>query len=123
DVTGDPWPVALEKLLAPHGFGFCFRLTTRQDGSPDTRLDIYRKDTTQRVKHLNLQAAGDVLDPGQSNVFGLRLQRDANDLANHWIVDTAPVQYEVSVVLAPLFVIAAGDAAADPKSWMVGEQG
>jgi hypothetical protein len=122
DVTGDPWPVALEKLLAPHGFGFCFRLTTTQGGTPSTKLDVYRKDTTQRVKHLNLQAAGDVLDPGQSNVFAIRLQRDVNDLANAWVVDTKPVHVEASFVLAPLFTIAPGDANA-VQNWMVGEVG
>jgi hypothetical protein len=110
DVTGEPWPVAIERLIAPHGFGFRFVLETDDNEDPHWRVSIYRKDDNVHVKELYLQAAGEDYDPTMTNVGALRLARDAHGIVNRYVVDTAPVRIEASFILSPLFVVAAGDA-------------
>jgi hypothetical protein len=118
DVTGMPWPEALERLIRPHGFNFNFRLDQNSQGDPFWRLEIYRKDTPgRRVQSLYLQSPdGDsedrvVYDPGKTNANEIRLARDADDVVNQFRVDTAPTQYEASFILAPGFRISPDDAA------------
>jgi hypothetical protein len=109
DVTGEPWPVALERLLEPHGFAFRFVLEEDLNRDPEWRISIYRKDDNVSVKALYLQEAGADLDPGQTNVGGLKLARDVNQVVNHFVVDSAPVMIEASFVLAPGFAHALTD--------------
>lgn len=109
DLTGKAWPEAVQGLIAPHGFGMAFRLTAESDGDPIWHLHIYRKDRDTQLKPLYLQHAGEVLDPGRTNLGALRLQRDVSGLANRWVADTAPVRYEASFVLAPGFAPNAAD--------------
>lgn len=117
DVTGEPWPVALERILEPHGFAFRFVLEEDLNRDPEWRISIYRKDDNVSVKALYLQEAGADLDPGQSNVGALHLARDANQIVNDFVVDSAPVGIEASFVLAPGFEHAATDV--DHKEYFV----
>jgi hypothetical protein len=129
DVTGETWPVALERLVAPHGFGMRFRLEPEEgeaadEGSPPPilpkwSLDLYRKDDQTRVKPLHLQEAGNLLDPGQSNVGEMSLARDANELANSIIIDCKPPLIEASFILAPGFDLNPADA--NNKAGWIGE--
>lgn len=109
DVTGDPWPVALFKLIDPHGFAMRFYLTADQDNDPQWRLNIYRKDDLNRVKSLYMQAPGDPLDPGQTNTLSIRLARDTRDISNEIVLDTHPVEVEAGLILNPLFQVSPGD--------------
>jgi hypothetical protein len=110
DVTGEPWPVALERLIAPHGFAFHFALGSDSNSLPTWRVVIHRKDDALGVKSLFLQQAGNAFDPSRTNVGALHLARDIHNVANAYIVDSAPIRYECSFILAPGFDVAAGDA-------------
>ena len=111
--TGKPWPVALFQLLEPNGFGMVFRTEGDANGDPVTWLDIFRRQdgSPSSYKDLYLQASGNALDPAQSNLAAARLARDTDGVANVFTVESNPVQYEASFVLAPGFPIAATDAA------------
>lgn len=110
-----PWPEVLSRTLERHGFAMRFRIG--QDGTaplpePMNVLHVYRKDGLfeKAPKDLLLQPAGAGLDPGKSNVAELHLVRDARDAANQFRVVSRPSRYEVGVVLAAGFTIAAADA-------------
>ncbi len=111
--TGKPWPVALYQLLEPNGFGMVFRTEGDANGDPVTWLDIFRRQdgSPSSYKDLYLQPSGETLDPTQSNLAAARLARDTDGVANVFEVESAPVQYEASFILAPGFPIAAADAA------------
>jgi hypothetical protein len=110
DVTGECWPDALDRLIRPHGFAMRFALVATPDGDPRWRLKVYREDGTTAVKPLLLQKPGGALDPAKTNVGALALARDGAAIVNAFHVDPAPTLYEASLVLAPLFEPAAGDA-------------
>ncbi len=112
DATGKAWAAVLAELCGYHGFATRFALSTSASGTPVTTLKIYRRDGMQTAapKNVFLQELGATLDPGLSNTASMRLARDSHGLANLYVVVGAPVQYEVSVVLAPGFTIAAADA-------------
>lgn len=111
--TGKPWPVVLYELLEPNGFGMAFRLEADTNGNPSTRLDIFRRQdgSPATYKDLYLQPSGEPLDPARSNLARARLARDTSGVANVLSVESAPIRYEASFVLAPGFPIAPGDAA------------
>ena len=111
--TGKAWPVALYELLEPNGFGMVFRLEADENGDPTTWLDIFRRQdgSSSSYKDLYLQPSGEPLDPSQTNLAAARLARDTDGVANVYSVESGPVRYEASFVLAPGFSIAAGDAA------------
>ena len=73
--TGKPWPVALDQLLEPNGFGMVFRLESDANGNPSTRLDIFRRQdgSPYSYKDLYLQLSGEPLDPAQTNLSQARL--------------------------------------------------
>jgi hypothetical protein len=110
EVTGDPWPVALDRLISPHGFAMRFALETDDDGDPSWRLSIYRKDDNVHVKTLQLQRAGEALDPAATNVGSLHLARDGHGIVNRYVVDSRAERIEASFVLAPGFAIDPADA-------------
>jgi len=110
DATGDAWPDAVGRLIEPHGFTMGFALRD-EGGKPKWYLCIYRKDLPTPIKRLYLQAVGATLDPGRTNVGGMHLARDSKGIANRIVVDTEPATIEGSFILAPGFVIAAGDVA------------
>jgi hypothetical protein len=112
DVTGRCWVEAMAEQLHRYGFELFFNLTVDGGGNVEDRIVIYRKDGLDGVAPLPLRhppAGGDLLreSPGFD---ALALARDAHGAANEWTVETAPAQYEVSIVLAPGFEIAATDA-------------
>lgn len=110
--TGKPWPLALHELLEPNGFGMVFRLETDANGDPYTRLDVFRRQdgSPSSYKDLYLQRNGDALDPLQTNLAQARLARDTAGIANVYVVESKPVRYEASFVLAPGYPIATADA-------------
>lgn len=120
DATGEPWPVAVTKLIAPHGFNIIFRLSTNTDGEPTTKVDLVRRDGGDAIKpkSLLLQEPGDTLAPDKSNLGSLTLSRDSTAIVNRFILDSEPTRYEADFVLAPGFTIDAGDVSsiADYKS-------
>ncbi len=103
DLTGEVWPEAVWKLIEPHGIGMAFRLDRDEAGKPRTYLDFYRKDVLTNLKQLRMQPYGEILDPGRTNVQALHLARDISHVATRITVDTEPVRYEASFVLAPGF--------------------
>jgi hypothetical protein len=111
--TGKPWPVALDQLLEPNGFGMVFRLETDANGNPSTRLDIFRRKdgSPYSYKDLFLQLSGEPLDPSQTNLSQARLARDTADVANVFTVESDPLRYEASYVLAPGFPVSPADGA------------
>ncbi len=111
--TGKPWPLALHQLLDPEGFGMAFRLETDENGDPVTRLDVFRRQdgSPSTFKNLYLQPGGQQLDPTLSNLGAARLARDTSEIANVYTVESDPIRYEASFVLAPGFPIAGSDAA------------
>jgi hypothetical protein len=118
DVTGDPWSIALHKLLEPHGFGMRFEMAGNEEGFPDWHLILYRTDDELPIKDLFLQRPGEFVDPGSTNVGALTLQRDAQGIINEWVVDTRETRYEASFNLAPGFQINSNDAdAVNENEW------
>lgn len=119
DVTGMPWPVALEKLLEPHGFTFEFKLKQSSTAEPEEtpepewELEIVRFDSADPAKRktLKMQPHGEQLDPARTNVSELNLTRDPSNVANQITVETARTRHEVCLVLAPGYQPAAADAA------------
>ena len=108
-----PGLLAVYELLEPNGFGMVFRLESDENGDPDTRLDIFRRQdgSPSSYKDLYLQPSGGFLDPSLTNLAQARLARDTAGVANVYTIESEPVRYEASFVLAPGFPIAAGDAA------------
>jgi hypothetical protein len=113
DASNKPYPEAIADLLSYAGFVMRWDTGADEDGLPSTQLRIYRRDgaATAPIKWVYLDAAGTrKLDPSRNNVVQLHLARDCNSIVNAWQVETQQRQVEVSVVLAPLFQPAAGDA-------------
>lgn len=115
DISGMPWPMALARLIEPHGMGIVWKLGYEPGGegehdTPVTYLDLFRRDAPVNVKALYFQPAGQPLDPALTNVGSMSLSRDVAGLATEVGVLTGPTRYEVSLVLAPGFAIAAADA-------------
>jgi hypothetical protein len=116
DVSGEPWPAAMHKLVEPHNIGMCWRVGFKS-GKAAHYLDLFRKDAPVGVKAVKMQAAGAALDPAATNVGAVNLARDVAGLATEIEVLTGPTRYEVSVVLTPEFAIAAGDLT-NPTQWV-----
>ena len=116
DVTGQPWPEALQRLIEPHGFTMKWILEADGSGNPLWKMRVYRTDLVRQsgAKTLSLQQAGNTIDPGQTNVGALSLARDSHGIANAVRIDSAPVRYEAGFVLAPGFVIGGSD---DPNGY------
>lgn len=124
DVTGDTLPVALQKLIEPHGFAYRFVVSkTAPDedddgnrtggGDPEWRFEFYRVDVEEPLKVLRLGAAQEDLDPTRSNTQSVSLARDG-EIMNAWVGLTAPTLIEAGIVLAPLFDVVPADA--DPSN-------
>jgi hypothetical protein len=112
DATNDVWPEAIDKLIGPYGFSMRFRLETDLDDNPAWSLIFYRTDDDGQAKQVALQKAGETLDPGLTNVQGVRLVRDTAGMYNRVSLDTRPDRLEVSVVLVPGFEIGGSDGTA-----------
>lgn len=111
DATGKPWPVALAGLLDHHGFAMAFRCEADENGEPWNHLEIYRKDGSGPYdpKSIPFQATGGLLDPSRQAVGAMAVTRDYQSAFNGVVVLGPPPLVEVCVVLAPAFVIQAGD--------------
>lgn len=111
DATNRPWPEALGELLALHGFGMRWVLTTDDDGRPRNAIDLHRLDSGEAIppKTVDLDVPGSELDPGKNNVSALALARDVNFVVNEFAVEAALKRIEASFVLAPGFVPVSGD--------------
>jgi hypothetical protein len=120
DATDKPWPLALEELIGPYGFGLAWRLDTTADGFPDWWLDIYRKDEPITIQPLKAQAVGEDHESGKTNVTALSLTRDSREIVNTYAVQTEPYHYQAAFVLAPGFAINAS-AAANPNGFVTTE--
>ncbi len=113
DASNKPVAEAWAELLRYCGFVMVFFTETDSDGNPQTSLKIVRKDAlaTAAPKLLYLAAEGaGTLDLTANNVTALHLARDLNQVVNSWAVETGPKQVEISVILAPGFQPASGDA-------------
>lgn len=117
DVTGRPWPDVLESYLSHYGFSMRFRTKAASDGSPETRLIVYRKDGSAKVppKSIPYQRARAVLDTNRTHIAALSIGRDFGAVFNGVIVDTRLDLWEIAVVLAPAFAPQAGDSAASQR--------
>ena len=118
DVTGLPWPQALERLLTNHGFKFHFALdqfnsTTSEAAEPVWKLKVYRPDDNDPAtqKQLKLQRYGEALDPAKTNAFKIALTRASGEIFNEHLVQTDLAEYEVTLVLSALYTPASADAA------------
>jgi hypothetical protein len=123
DVTNKLWPDVVETLLSQVGLGFYFDIEANDQGLPKTKIKIERRDaTTRRPKTIRLDEFRSAIDPWRSNVAGISMSRDVNQVVNAWLVETPPRRYEISVVLAPGFTPSAGDCvglARDAFKWSV----
>jgi hypothetical protein len=117
DAKGGKWPDVLARVLDANGFSMAFRLAIDASGQtpqPYTYLDIYKKYDNDPTKYKDLYLApwDDPLDPAVNNVSEMEVFHDTSRVVNKVTLHTAPEWVEVSIVLAPLFPISEGDAAA-----------
>jgi hypothetical protein len=115
DASNRPVPDAMAELMRYAGFVMVFSTTTDEDGNPQNKLSFKRRDglSTVAPKPLYLAAGGaTTLDPAANNTTSMHLARDCNSIVNSWDVETELQQYEVDIILAPLFQPASGDASA-----------
>jgi hypothetical protein len=115
DATGKALLEAAAEQLGYYGFRVF--LNTREDpadpGAPLNEVVIYRVDGRDMVapKALFFPPDRSLLTQGVPDFSGLALARDNVGAANEFFVETAPVEYQVGLVLAPGFPILAADAA------------
>lgn len=107
-VTGRAWPQVLHEFLRNAGFGMTFRTETLEDDSARSRLDMFVLQAGP-LKDISLQPRGNTLDPRYSNVPAATISRDMRQVVNQWSVYGALTRYEVSLVLAPRFLMVAAD--------------
>lgn len=112
NVANKSWIEAIEQQLNYHGFYLFFVTTETDDGTPETKIVIFRKDGLDGARPVAIEMAdygGSLLD-GIPDANAFELSRDRTNPVNEWIIQTAPVFYEVAFILCPLFPIAASDA-------------
>jgi hypothetical protein len=112
DATGKTLPHVMADLLQYAGFYMVWDIDSNADGMPETFLRFFRKDgaATGTPKAVYLGPPGASLSQGSpSNVTQLHLARDCNAIVNAWRTETAPKQFEITVILAPLFQPTPGD--------------
>lgn len=103
DASNKPAIESIQALCDAEGFRVTFFTAgLAADGSPTTRINFTRRDGAfgQAPKKLRLQVQGDNLDPGLSNMGSMHLARDIAGMYNQVRIETDPIKYEVSVVLA-----------------------
>lgn len=101
-LTGRDWPGVLYELIRAHGFGMHFTLDTLEDGTPETKLVLFRQQGGATLD-LWLQPRGAALDLTLTNTQALEIGRDIGDVVNAWQVDGHLERTELSIVLAPGF--------------------
>jgi hypothetical protein len=110
DASNKAWPEAVAELVNAYGFRLNFVLSQSNVGgslpTPVTTLQISRRDgMTGNLLAIGLQEQGAILSPGFSSVGQLGITRNLSEVWNSIEIETDPVQYEVSVILAPGFQI------------------
>lgn len=112
DASNKPWIESVDELVNAYGFRVNFKLSPDDNGDPKTTLQFTRRDggLGGTMASLYLQSQGDALDPGRSNVGSMQITRDLAEVYNQVRLETDPLQYEVSVILAPGFAPDADDA-------------
>lgn len=109
--TNRAWPEVVADLAGFAGAVVRFDLSMDEDGEPVTTLHCRRGDaTTVPTRDVYLQPMYETLDPSRTNVQDLHVARDAIHLANAFEIETDPIGYEVSVVLAAGFTPVIADA-------------
>lgn len=132
DVTNKPLGDVLESLLDPAGFRYRFVTEGQSSGeagvgqpiveTPYTHLEVYRFDAAGPTtpKTIQIQPSHTPMDPTQNNVSSFSAVNDFHGVANQWEIETEPVSYEVSILLAPAFLAYASDAmAANRKQYLL----
>jgi hypothetical protein len=114
DASNKPWPEALHDLLGYAGFGMRFVCEDDGDGFPYNYLEIYRKDQDGPTdpKELRFPRSTARLDEEAVDIQSLRVSHDFHGVANRVQLETKPVRYEMSFILAPGFAPVSGDGAA-----------
>jgi hypothetical protein len=114
DATGKPWPEAAAEQLGYYGFQVF--INTYEDpedpGAPVNDLVVYRTDGRDgnAPKAIYYPLHGTSIETGVPGFDGLAIARDHFEPYNAVDVEIAPKEYEVSLILAPGFEIAAGDS-------------
>lgn len=119
DATDRTLPEVLADLLGYAGFYLTWNLDLDATGTPETSLRFYRRDgaATGPIKAIYLDSPGTALADGSlNNTTRLHAARDMSRVRNAWRVETARKEVEISVLLAPLFTPAAGDASASSRA-------
>lgn len=122
DVTNRPMPEVLESMLGYAGFRFRFVCegNPAPGGGPEEPyhyIEVYRFDadgpTDPKSVWLPMTRSG--LDVNQCNLGGFQAVNDFHSLANSFNIETEPIRYEASFVLAPGFTPVVGDELAINK--------
>ncbi len=79
---------------------------------PHHYIEVYRFDAAgpTDAKDVSLPYSHSELDTDQCNVSGFNAVNDFHSLANDWDIETKPIRYEGSFILAPGFKVDAADA-------------
>ncbi len=111
DASNQPWPEAVSHLLGYAGFGMRFVCEDDGAGFPYDYLEIYRKDQSGPTdpKELTYPKSFERLDSAAVDIQSLRVSHDFHGVANRIVIETKPVRYEMSFILAPGFQPASGD--------------
>jgi hypothetical protein len=112
DATNQAWPEAIAAQLEYAGFGFKWDLYPDEDGRPKNIFDVYRLDQNSEAKPklLWLDRTGSWIDPTRNNVEGAHLARDLNSVVNVFVIESHPIRYECTFILAPGFTPDKSDA-------------
>ena len=107
-IDGRDWPTVLYDIIRKSGYGMAFQVGTAPDGQPSTTLAVFAQQSGP-IKDVWMQAEGEFLDPGLTNMFRAAIGRDVTNVVDRWEVRGAMERYEVDVVLDPLFPSDPGD--------------
>jgi hypothetical protein len=121
DATNKTVPEAIAEILSYAGFVMNFLTDGDEDGIPTTTLLIQRRDAFASGAPRSIYLAPDgsaSLDLAANNATAFHLARDTNQVVNQWLVESKPIQAEITVILAPGFTPVSGDnSAANVTKW------
>lgn len=106
ELTGDSWPQAVERLIAPHGFQLTFRLEIIADtGAVVYKAYIKDLKNPDATRQFWFNRAGLPLLPEQNNVQDVKIARDSAKIVNVFVGDTQQIEVEASYICYPLWNI------------------
>lgn len=119
DATNKPWPEVVAQLLSFYGFGMRFVCEDDENGEPYDYVEIYRKDAAAPTapKQIYLPKTGTSIVDAMANIAAMHAAFDYHNVANDVFIETALERFEISVILAPGFMPAAGDDANDGNAF------